>query len=96
MTSGQKVGVIFLIQPFSIVWKCVVVLNLWRWHMVPFGLPELSMSHAVGLACLVSVLTHQFTTKFEDLEKHESFVSDMFSGSFVWPALLLLIGWVVR
>ena len=36
---------------------------MWGWFMVPLGLPVISVAHALGIALVVSLLTHQTNTK---------------------------------
>jgi hypothetical protein len=40
---------------------------MWEWFVVPFGLPSVSIIHAIGIAILVSMLTdHSKSSKGDD------------------------------
>ena len=56
---GGVVGVLGLLIVGS-MWKGYVLTILWAWFVVPtFSLPELAIAPAIGLAMVVSYLTHQ-------------------------------------
>ena len=70
---------------------------LWGWFVVPtFGLPELTIAPAIGLAMVVSYLTHQHRTD----EKSEKNFGEQMATTFSWaiskPLFALLFGWVVH
>ena len=35
----------------------LAVMLIWRWFVVPLGLPEISLAHAVGVTVLVKLVT---------------------------------------
>jgi hypothetical protein len=67
---------------------------LWGWFLVPLlGLPEITISGAIGIAIIVGYLTHQ-TQPTED----ESFRDRMFEAigmAIFKPTFVLFIGWLV-
>lgn len=43
----------------------VVLQDLWGWFIVPFGLPELSLAHAVGINVIAGFLTYRYVPSKE-------------------------------
>jgi hypothetical protein len=78
------------------IWRGYVFSKLWLWFIVStFGASVLSIAQAIGLALVVSFLTHQ-PDMYEDKSRTQS---EKFSSAvcitFMTPAFALLIGWVV-
>jgi hypothetical protein len=77
------------------IWEGFVIAKLWAWFVVPvFGLTALTIPVAIGLACLLSVFTYQYTP-FDVGEK--SYGTLLFEGIFAkfWvPAMALLVAWI--
>jgi hypothetical protein len=64
---------------------------LWGWFVVPFGLPELPLAWAVGLALLVGLQTNHHTpAKGVEIDWPQAFAQ-----IFLRPILAVLIGWVI-
>lgn len=84
-------GVVALI-PFSVMWRGFVLSVLWGWFMVPtFSLPALKVAPAIGLALVVSYLTHQYSKKGD-----EDGIGRAVAHAALVPAFALLTGWVVK
>lgn len=49
-----------IIVILSIFIQGFVLRSLWQWFAVPFGLPAISIFHALGLILLVDYLTHHY------------------------------------
>ncbi len=83
---------------FSSIFNGYVLSVLWGWFMVPtFGVPELSIPAAIGIALVVSYLTHQMI----DCEKEEkrTFGAEVTKSiiiAIVKPLFALFIGWIVN
>ena len=64
---------------------------LWGWFIVPLGAMALSVPAAIGVALVVSFLTHQYRSKAND---------DPDWGALIWllcgPPVTLFVGWVVK
>lgn len=72
----------------SFVWSGLVLKVLWGWFFVPiFGLPNLNIPQALGIALVVSYLTHRYN---EDNRKP----AVVLAYAFVIPAFALLVGWI--
>ena len=74
----------------SVLWRGYVFSVLWAWFVQSlFGLPALSVPQAIGVALVATALTHRFIKN--DCKPFEPVV-DLFTA----PALLLVMGWIVR
>jgi hypothetical protein len=75
----------------SSIWRGFVLSILWGWFMVPlFGLPALNIPFAIGIALVVGFLTHQSSNENEKTDWGNSITM-----AVMYPALILLVGWVV-
>lgn len=69
--------------------------TLWAWFVVPtFGLPELSIPVAIGIALIVSLLAHQQTVKFGSGNELEDAAKSLGYGYFA-VGFSLFAGWLV-
>lgn len=73
---------------------------LWGWFVVPtFGAPALGVVPSIGIAMVVSYLTHQVHGCDRKKEKDQSFVEAIsYSIAFVFlkPSIALFFGWIVH
>lgn len=93
---GGFVGVLALLV-LSSMWKGYVLTVLWAWFVVPtFGLPALAIAPAIGLAMVVSFLTHQRDASKEPEGDFSARMAKSVAHALVMPALVLGIGWVVH
>lgn len=73
-----------------------VLTILWGWFAVPFGLPVLNIPTAIGVALIVSYLTHQTV----DAQPKEESAGEKFATAvvmaFVGPFLTLGFGLIVH
>ena len=77
--------------------KGFVLSVMWSWFMVPtFSLPEISTVQAIGIALVISYLTHQRV----DCEKPKREYSELIAGAVIdailTPLFVLFIGWFVH
>ena len=86
---------VFASLAFSALLTGLTVEMLWDWFIVPvFGLPTLSLSHAIGLALLVSYMTVQKPVH----EKNFKFYDNLAEGliyKILITVLTLGIGWIL-
>lgn len=87
--------ILLLFLPFSLLWNAFVLQLLWAWFAVPvFGVGAITLSQAVGIALISTLLTHQRSgVKDQD---GEDALTDAVVFTFVVPLLALGIGWVVK
>lgn len=62
-----------------------ILLCLWQWYILPFGIMMISFPHAIGLSTIISFLTYHPPQK--DHTPH-------FWIGAVMPFVFLLIGWI--
>lgn len=67
-----------------------VLTKLWTWFLVPFGLPELNLVQAIGIAMVIGFLTKQHIPSNKD-EKAWIPMFHLYGG----PIITLFIGWIV-
>ena len=69
----------------------------WGWFMVPtFGLPELGIAQAIGIALVVGFLTKH--VPFSDMEKAKEPIQRLTNSvvhTLLRPLLVLGMGWVI-
>jgi putative Mn2+ efflux pump MntP len=93
---GGFVGVLALLT-LSSMWRGYVLTVLWGWFVVPtFGLSALALAPAIGLAMVVSFLTHQSDATKEQEGDFSTRMARAAGYALVMPALVLGIGWVVH
>jgi len=65
-----------------------VLFVLWGWFLIPLGLPAIGIAHALGIQCIVSLMSMHSGPK-TDKDTGE-IISISISVSLVW----LLMGWI--
>lgn len=90
----------------SFLWQGLVMVKLWEWFIVPFGLPELHMAHAIGLSIFFGFAAHQVDWRvlhqkairqhFLGPVSHEDEIVDSLVILFVRPLLYWYIGWMIH
>lgn len=74
---------------FSIVLEAVAVKFLWTWFIVPLGVVEISLIHALGISILFSLLTKEISTKKKTTDEN----LEMVIAILTRLGLALIIGW---
>jgi hypothetical protein len=79
--------------PVGIILRGFVLCQLWLWFLVPLGVKEIGMAHALGLTTLVGVFGMQGgnTTKKDDNVPLAVYVIGV---TVMTPLLCLLAGWL--
>jgi multisubunit Na+/H+ antiporter MnhB subunit len=94
VTPGGALTVMALLVP-SVILRGFVFSYLWQWFVVPLGAHSISISLAVGLALIVSYLTHQDQSGLarvkQDNPVGRAIGKMMFTPLFIW-----FIGWVIQ
>lgn len=90
VTVAVFVGITVLASLFN-GWALSV---LWGWFLVPLGLPQIGMAHAIGIGLLVGFLTKthlhaekEFDSKWEKAAAHTAVILN--------PLLVVGMGWVI-
>lgn len=71
--------------------ETVVLSTLWRWYLLPLGVPVPSLPHLYGLMMVVALLTHQFVPDDMDAEDR---VAKAVGHSIAVSLTALAGGWV--
>lgn len=75
------------------IWEGYALTILWGWFIVPaFGLPQLSIPFAMGVALVVGLMT---TTRLGNEATDPDKGYAPFVTMLLRPAMVLLIGWIV-
>lgn len=65
---GFKVyATIFVAMVPSAILRGYVLATLWRWFVVPLGMPEIGKAHAYGIAALLVLITFHYPIKDKDI-----------------------------
>jgi hypothetical protein len=83
--------VVIALVVLSVFFRAVVLTILWGWFAVPvFDFHPLSVAQAIGVATVVSLLTHQYVpAKDKD-------VWGPIGATLLTPVVALLIGWIAK
>lgn len=70
---------------------------LWGWFVVPLGVAEIGVAHAIGLASIVSYMTHQDQSLLAQDRSKSSFerLAQSLALAFGKPLVLIAFGWIV-
>lgn len=79
------------------IWKGFVLSVLWGWFIVPFfGLPELSITYAIGISLIFGMVSGSYKpTKTKTEKEALEDLGKTVTYSFLMPAFALLVGWIV-
>lgn len=70
---------------------------LWGWFVVPvFNVPVLSIPAAIGLALIVSHLSHQYDAASSEKRDEEETLASAIVYCLMRPIICVLIGFVVK
>lgn len=72
-------------------WKGFVLMKLWGWFLVPFGLPGIGITHAMGLLVLESL----FKVSIKHFNEH-ALQSEYFVQLSAAYGVVLLAGWLIQ
>lgn len=79
------------------VWDAFVLVQLWGWFVVPLGVVEIGLFHALGLLLVASLATYQNITNLaKSSEDTASQVANGIAYVIVMPAFTLLFGWAAH
>lgn len=75
-----------------------VIQKMWHWFIVPLGIGDIGLAHALGLSLMIGYLTHQANIKdlIKKLENEEE-IEIKIGQMIIWiakPLIALLYGWL--
>ena len=73
-----------------------VLTYLWGWFLVPLGLPPIGIAHAIGVALLVGMITHQSQPDCESPSREVSEHIGRVVGHLIGPFVALLVGYIAQ
>ena len=91
-----------LMIPLGLMLRGFILSIIWRWFLMPLGLPEISVSLAIGVALTVSFLALKDASDFRsgadsiDEDEFATAIAKTMTQVFMLPFWLLLTAWVVH
>lgn len=73
------------------IWRGFILSCLWAWFMVPLGLPEIGVAHAIGVAFLVGMFLSHIKSSSETKEPVTELITP-----FVVGLIALIAGYIVH
>lgn len=81
----------------SQIWRGYILSKLWLWFIVSiFGADPLGIAQSIGLALVVSFLTHQPNSYEDEKKSANGKLARVAKVALLSPAISLLIGWIVK
>lgn len=95
MSSLIKFVVGSLLALVHMLFRGMVVRDLWYWFVVPLGLPVLSIAHAIGLSGMIFYITFAIREESKDDKTFfQSFITNLIAA-FILGLLAWGTGWAV-
>lgn len=101
-TEAVMAGLVILITTcialvFGTMWRAYVLSRLWAWFIVStFHLVQIGIAQAIGISCVVSLLTYQHHREPEDERGTGEIIGSVLAMAFFTPAFVLLFGWIAK
>ena len=97
MLALTVVSAMVVVMVAGVMWSGFVLSILWGWFFVPsLGVPALSVPSAIGIALVVSYMTHQYQKKNKtEIDGWEA-VAESMAHMALKPVFALAIGWIVK
>ena len=80
----------FLLIPFAAVWHGFALKYLWLWFVVPLGVMEIGIAHAVGFSMVLSTFAK---AKTGDVDGN---IPEAMAKMALAPAVLLAFGAIIH
>ena len=85
---------VFFATALGVIVNGYVLSILWSWFIIPFGLPQLSIAHAIGVGMVMSFLTYQHQTSTE-ADKEKAGIN-LVVVLIIRPLAILGVGYIVK
>lgn len=81
----------------AILFRAWVLTILWGWFVVPYGLPTLTITTALGISLIVGMFTSHLQSKPTEKGSRDisTLVGQVMSQAFGAPLVVLLMGWII-
>lgn len=87
----------FLLWPFLAMWRAYCAIILWGWFVVPAtGIKPPSIYLFVGSMMVLHMMLPVVKPKDEPGDAFSNYVGNAIGYGLLWPALMLLSGWIWR
>lgn len=85
-----------LIAVIALILDGFILKTFWAWFLLPVfpGAPKLTITTAIGLACLISFIGQSWTKKQEEGDLSDKLAA-MVGVSIITPLITLGLGWLV-
>lgn len=90
-TSGPEALVFLALWVCGFFAEAWLVATLWRWFLVPLGIPAIGNAHALGLSVLVSFIAKSPNAAVQDGEWQHRL-----GREFLWCVSCLIFGYVAH
>lgn len=94
--KAQYIALLFVLMWPLTFWKGYLVSIMWRWFLVPLGVPAVGAWHVIGIALVVSVMTKPQPFKSGEPLYWKTITDLVFAAVLAWPLLFglaALIRW---
>lgn len=90
---------IYLVLAFASALNSVAIAALWRWFVVPLGVPSIGILQAMGLLLLFTVACSGGLglgeTASEMMRKGSDYVFEKIGSAISLPIAAILVGWFI-
>lgn len=87
----------FLLWPFLSMWRAYCILILWGWFVLPAtGIKAPTMYLLVGTLMTLHLMLPIKKPEHEEGDPFTNYIGNAIGYGLVWPALVLLSGWIWR
>ena len=93
-TTVTETVAAYALSPFVTALRGVVLTWYWLWFAVPLGLPMLTLSKAIGLSLLVSLLVFNINATHETKRPLELVLRHVWFSLFAWGVGALWHWWL--
>ena len=93
---GAMVCIGLVLIPLLMVINGFTISCLWNWYLVPLGLKELGIIHAMGIGLFFAYVNFHSKEKSERKRETEEIVLELASIHAARPAVVLLIGFLLK
>lgn len=80
----------------SILLNGIALSVLWGWFLVPLGLSEIGLAHAIGISMVVGLITYQEIDSGGDNRSKDEAIGYALGAAIGRPLLLMALGWLAH
>lgn len=80
--------IVLLLLPLSIIVNGLLLKMFWGWFIVPLGIAPIGVAHALGIALIVGMLTHQHSHS----DNNDKTAARLIGRMIMYPIIYLIFG----